>query len=119
MLKFANYAVAVLVLKIMLSCSNYAKNYASTIRQCLVRTFMKIYVFALLTLICTILTQMKNDKFMPVWYSGVKGIGMTIGNPRKLPYKILSHKNWCTLKNTPWSKLNLKNICKPEFIKET
>ena len=33
-LKFANYAVAVLVLKIMLSCSNYAKNYASTIRQC-------------------------------------------------------------------------------------
>ena len=35
MLKFANYALAVLVLKIMLSCSNYAKNYASTIRQCL------------------------------------------------------------------------------------
>ena len=35
-LKFANYAVAVLVLKIMLSCSNYAKNYASTIRQCLI-----------------------------------------------------------------------------------
>ena len=34
-LKFANYAVAVLVLKIMHSCSNYAKNYASTIRQCL------------------------------------------------------------------------------------
>ena len=34
-LKFANYAVVVLVLKIMLSCSNYAKNYASTIRQCL------------------------------------------------------------------------------------
>ena len=34
-LKFANYAVAVLVLKIILSCSNYAKNYASTIRQCL------------------------------------------------------------------------------------
>ena len=34
-LKFANYAVAVLVLKIMLSCPNYAKNYASTIRQCL------------------------------------------------------------------------------------
>ena len=34
-LKFANYAVAKLVLKIMLSCSNYAKNYASTIRQCL------------------------------------------------------------------------------------
>ena len=33
-LNFANYAVAMLVLKIMLSCSNYAKNYASTIRQC-------------------------------------------------------------------------------------
>ena len=34
LLKFANYAVAVLVLKkIMLFCSNYAKNYASTIRQ--------------------------------------------------------------------------------------
>ena len=32
-LKFANYAVAVLVKKIMLFCSNYAKNYASTIRQ--------------------------------------------------------------------------------------
>jgi len=30
-LKFANYAVAVLVKKIMLFCSNYAKNYASTI----------------------------------------------------------------------------------------
>ena len=36
MLKFANYAVAVLVWKIMLFCSNYAKNYASTIRQGLV-----------------------------------------------------------------------------------
>ena len=34
-LKFANYAVAVRVLKIMLSLSNYAKNYASTIRRCL------------------------------------------------------------------------------------
>ena len=32
-LKFANYAVAVLVKNIMLFCSNYAKNYASTIRQ--------------------------------------------------------------------------------------
>ena len=32
-LKFANYAVAVLVQKIMLFCSNYAKNYASTIGQ--------------------------------------------------------------------------------------
>ena len=32
-LKFAIYAVAVLVKKIMLFCSNYAKNYASTIRQ--------------------------------------------------------------------------------------
>ena len=32
-LKFANYAVAVLVKKIMLFCSSYAKNYASTIRQ--------------------------------------------------------------------------------------
>ena len=32
-LKFANDAVAVLVKKIMLFCSNYAKNYASTIRQ--------------------------------------------------------------------------------------
>ena len=35
-LKFANYAVAVLVYKIMLFCSNYAKNYANTIRQGLV-----------------------------------------------------------------------------------
>ena len=33
MLKFANYAAAVLVYKIMLFCSNYAKNYASTFRQ--------------------------------------------------------------------------------------
>ena len=32
-LKFANYAVAVLVEKIMLFCSSNAKNYASTIRQ--------------------------------------------------------------------------------------
>ena len=32
-LKFANYSVAVLVKKIMLFCSSYAKNYASTIRQ--------------------------------------------------------------------------------------
>ena len=31
--KFANYAEAVLVWKIMLLFSNYAKNYASTIRQ--------------------------------------------------------------------------------------
>ena len=30
---YANNAVAVLVQKIMLFCSNYAKNYASTIRQ--------------------------------------------------------------------------------------
>ena len=35
-LKFANYAEAVLVWKIMLFCSNYAKHYASTIRQGLV-----------------------------------------------------------------------------------
>ena len=34
-LTFANYAVAVLVLKIMLCCSNYVKIYASRIRQCL------------------------------------------------------------------------------------
>ena len=32
-LKIAKYAAAVLVCKIMLFCSNYAKNYASTIRQ--------------------------------------------------------------------------------------
>ena len=38
-LKFANYAVAVLVLKIMLFCSNYAKNYASTVRQGLLSTY--------------------------------------------------------------------------------
>ena len=37
-LKFANYAVAVLVKKIMLFCSNYAKNYASIIRQGLGKT---------------------------------------------------------------------------------
>ena len=41
-LKFANYAVAVLVLKIMLSCSNYAKTYASTIRQYLLAICYKI-----------------------------------------------------------------------------
>ena len=35
-LTFANYAAAVLVCKIMLFCSNYAKHYASTIRQGLV-----------------------------------------------------------------------------------
>ena len=34
-LKFANYAVAGLVEKIMLFCSNYAKHYTTTIRQCL------------------------------------------------------------------------------------
>ena len=33
-LKFANYAVAVLVKKIVLFCSNYAQNYASP--SCLV-----------------------------------------------------------------------------------
>ena len=38
-LRFANYAVAVLVLKIMLFCSNYAKNYASTVRQGLLSTY--------------------------------------------------------------------------------
>ncbi len=37
-LKIANYAVAVLVLQIMLFCSNYAKNYASTIHQSLLQT---------------------------------------------------------------------------------
>ena len=43
-LKFVNYAVAVLVLKIMLSCSNYAKNYASTIRQCLAEIDICLYL---------------------------------------------------------------------------
>ena len=33
LIKFANYPEAVLVWKIMLFCSNYAKNHASTIRQ--------------------------------------------------------------------------------------
>ena len=32
-LKFANHAVAVIVSKMMLFCPNYAKNYASAIRQ--------------------------------------------------------------------------------------
>ena len=41
-------------------------------------------------------------------YSGVKRIGMTVGNPRKLPWKIPSHKNLRTLKHAPWSKMNLK-----------
>ena len=52
-------------------------------------------------------------------YSGVKRIGMTVGNPRKLTKKIPSHKNLRTLKHTHWSKVNLKNINRSEFIKET
>ena len=42
-LKYANYAVAVLVEKIMLFCFNYAKNYASTIRQGLGLTVFQNY----------------------------------------------------------------------------
>ena len=58
--------------------------------------------------------HLKNDVCMyvhPGGYSGVKRIGMTVGNPRNYPkntnYK--SHKNLCTLKHIPWSKTNLKN----------
>ena len=50
-----------------------------------------------------------------VGYSRVKRIGMTVGNPKKIP----SHKNMRTLKHTFWSKINLKNAHKLEFIKET
>ena len=41
---------------------------------------------------------------------------MTVGNPKKLPQKILSHANLRTLKY-PWSKINLKNTNKQMTFK--
>ena len=43
-LKLADHDEAVLVCKIMLFCSNYAKNYASTIRQGLTPPHLSDYV---------------------------------------------------------------------------
>ena len=53
-LKFANYAVEVLVEKIMLFCFNYTKNYACTIRQGLgVRTETRLRELTDAELNCT------------------------------------------------------------------
>ena len=73
-LKFANYAVAVLVLKIMLSCTNYAKSYASTIRQCLLesprrnlfKTGMKTWDILITTYLIALLHI--SNKNTPFWF---------------------------------------------------
>ena len=94
-LKFANYAVAVLVLKIMLSCSNYAKNYASTIRQCLLATacmFVHIcglkkiqakilLLESLLSYLCKLLWQLDWIGLLPLLFLKLLGQRLTVTQP--------------------------------------
>ena len=48
-------------------------------------------------------------------YSGVKKIGMTVGNPRNYPKNTKAQK-FAHPKTYPWSKTNPKNTNKREFI---